>query len=337
MAEGLENQLREPLSALGHEIDCSAARFGFMQPSNDLLNDRDALLQRLDSDGYLYIQNILPREAVAAARESILGKLQADDVHLFDESRPLPEGALSRAKLDMFRLDDKPTFRSAQGDRRDPDTKGAFRPDLASRDPAIQRIVFGHEIASFYAFLFGEPVSHFDYIWLRLMGPGRGTPTHCDNVYMSRGSADLLTCWIPYGDIPLDIGGLMVLEGSNSLAHKLDSYLSKDVDSYCINDPEERQRVAVNGEWSHRGWLTDRPDLLPERFGGRWVTAREWKMGDFVTFKMTTIHGSLDNRSDRLRISTDTRWQPSAHPIDDRWIGENPPGHSLAGKRGRIC
>jgi len=49
------------------------------------------------------------------------------------------------------------------------------------------------------------------------------------------------------------------------------------------------------------------------------------------------IHASLDNPSDRVRISTDTRYQPVSEPADDRWVGENPIGHSLAGKNGRIC
>jgi hypothetical protein len=50
------------------------------------------------------------------------------------------------------------------------------------------------------------------------------------------------------------------------------------------------------------------------------------------------IHASLDNRTtDRVRISTDTRYQLASEPIDERWIGENPIGHGMAGKRGRIC
>jgi hypothetical protein len=52
---------------------------------------------------------------------------------------------------------------------------------------------------------------------------------------------------------------------------------------------------------------------------------------------MHTIHASIDNASDRIRISSDSRYQPASLPVDERWIGEKPIGHSLAGKRGRIC
>jgi hypothetical protein len=53
---------------------------------------------------------------------------------------------------------------------------------------------------------------------------------------------------------------------------------------------------------------------------------------------MFLVHASLDNRTEnRLRISSDARFQRASEPIDERWVGVNPPGHTLAGKRGRIC
>jgi hypothetical protein len=67
------------------------------------------------------------------------------------------------------------------------------------------------------------------------------------------------------------------------------------------------------------------------------VTA-EFSPGDFITFGMFLVHASLDNRTEnRLRISSDARYQRASEPIDERWIGVNPSGHSTAGKRGRIC
>ena len=51
---------------------------------------------------------------------------------------------------------------------------------------------------------------------------------------------------------------------------------------------------------------------------------------------MFLVHASLDNRTpNRLRISSDSRYQRASDPIDDRWIGVKPPGHTTAGKRGR--
>ena len=46
-------------------------------------------------------------------------------------------------------------------------------------------------------------------------------PTHAgrsaDNVYMGRGSDRLCTVWVPWSDVPVEHGGLVVLRGSNSL------------------------------------------------------------------------------------------------------------------------
>ena len=52
---------------------------------------------------------------------------------------------------------------------------------------------------------------------------------------------------------------------------------------------------------------------------------------------MFTVHAGLDNRSDRVRLSSDSRYQPASKPADERWIGPNPIAHGAAGRRGKIC
>ncbi len=61
-----------------------------------------------------------------------------------------------------------------------------------------------------------------------------------------------------------------------------------------------------------------------------------YETGDVLIFGMFTVHASLDNCTDRIRLSTDTRYQLASEPIDERWVGEVP-GHSEGGKRGKIC
>ncbi|MES2659627.1 MAG: phytanoyl-CoA dioxygenase family protein [Verrucomicrobiota bacterium] len=324
-----------PLCSLGEELDTGAQSFGFIRDSNDLLSQPAALRDRLDEDGYLYIRNFFDPALILAGRRSIFERVAREgQLH---PDHDLMEGFVHPDMMDAFKLDTAPTFKGTDGKKQNPDKAAAFRPELAASSPEIRRVVFGPEICEFYANLFGEPVRHFDYIWCRLMGPGHGTPVHCDKVYMGRGSQDLLTCWIPYVDIPLELGGLILLENSHKQSDRISDYLDKDVDAYCENDPDQVQAVAKDGKWSFPGWLSKSPDTLPKKFGGRWLTAPEWKIGDFITFRINLIHGSLDNSSDRIRFSTDTRFQPAAQPADERWIGENPPGHSLAGKLGRIC
>ena len=51
--------------------------------------------------------------------------------------------------------------------------------------------------------IFGQEVTTFDHKWLRVMPYEKFTGCHVDSVYMSRGTQRLLTCWIPFGDIPV--------------------------------------------------------------------------------------------------------------------------------------
>ena len=60
----------------------------------------------------------------------------------------------------------------------------------------------------------------------------------------------------------------------------------------------------------------------------RWLTT-DYRAGDLLVFSMYTTHCSLDNTSDRIRLSSDTRYQLASEPLDERWIGENPIAHSL--------
>ena len=323
------------LRSLGHDLQGDSSSFGFVRDSSALVGQPEALRAELEEQGYLYIPGFFDPELIRAGRRSIFERLAAAGE--LDPDYDLMEGVIHPEKLEAFKLDTAPTFKESDGQKRNPDKTAAFRPDLASNSDAIRRVVFGPEICGFYADLFGESIRHFDFIWCRLMGPGHGTPVHCDWVYMGRGSRRLLTCWIPYVEIPLEVGGLILLEKSHQQSARIANYLAKDVDAYCENNPEQVQAVAREGKWSFPGWLSRRADTVAKQFGTRWLTAPRWNVGDFITFRMDMVHGSLDNQSDRVRLSTDTRYQLASEPVDERWVGENPVGHSTAGKRGRIC
>jgi ectoine hydroxylase-related dioxygenase (phytanoyl-CoA dioxygenase family) len=182
-------------------------------------------------------------------------------------------------------------------------------------------------------------VRHYDFTWMRAVAPGHGTQPHRDIVFMGRGTHDLYTAWTPLGDIDYQLGGLIVLEGSNRLENVREEYLARDVDEYCENVEGEQEYARTNQDmhgWRWDGSLSDNPVELREQLGGRWLTA-EYKAGDLLTFDTHTIHASLDNRSERIRLSSDSRYQLASEPIDERWIGEAPIGHGPEGKRGRIC
>ena len=51
----------------------------------------------------------------------------------------------------------------------------------------------------------------------------------------------------------------------------------------------------------------------------------------------TAVRNGFMRTADRLRLSTDTRYQRATEPADERWIGEDPAAHGERGKRGLIC
>jgi len=302
---------RSAVSSCGHELDTSDDSFGFVRSSIDAVDQPEELRRRLEADGYLYLPGFLDRTLVQSARASVCARLSAGG--LLDPSHPVID---------------------AVGH---PDKTSNFNREPARDNPEVERVVYGPELLGFYQTLFGEPVRHFDYTWFRALSRGQGSSPHCDLVYMGRGTHQLLTCWIPYGDTSLDMGGVMLLEGSHRQSERIRNYLEIDVDAYCSNRPRDVAKINGHPGWTHPGNLSKNPATLRQKLGGRWLTAPEWKMGDFITFGMTLVHGGLDNQTDRLRLSSDTRYQRASQPIDERWIGDHPIANTHAGKRGRVC
>jgi hypothetical protein len=189
--------------------------------------------------------------------------------------------------------------------------RGAFlggRKEL-TRSPEFLNLVESPEIMGFFAaFLEGEVLT-FDYKWLRVVGPGDFTGAHYDVVYMGRGTKNLYTCWTPLGDIPYELGPLAICVGSHRFERIKATYGQMDVD---------RDHVE--------GWFSNDPVEIVDKFGGQWQTT-EFAMGDVLIFGMFTLHGSLNNVSNRYRLTCDTRYQRADEPVDERWIGEDPIAH----------
>ncbi|MDB6127393.1 MAG: phytanoyl-CoA dioxygenase, partial [Verrucomicrobia bacterium] len=298
--------------SLGHELDLAPGAFGELTRSDECIGQPAELQRRLDDDGYLFIPGFLDSDLIRGARVALTDRLAAGG--LLDPAYPAIEAKVCAGKLPPVPA------------------------DIAENNSELDRVIHGPELLGFYSALFGEPVRHYDFTWLRAVVPGKGSPPHCDLVYMGRGTHHVLTCWIPYGEVPLELGGLIVLENSHRQSARLKNYLELDVDRYCENHPREVEKVKEQGGWSHRhnGSLTYNPASLRERMGGRWLTTH-WQPGDFITFKMNVVHASLDNQTDTVRLSSDTRYQRVSQPADPRWVGATPPGHGVRGKRGMIC
>ena len=115
------------------------------------------------------------------------------------------------------------------------------------------------------------------------------TPPHQDHFYI-RGSVDTYSCWTPLGACPITLGGLAVWPGSHTRG-----FLEHNV----------HHAGAVGGS----GVPVDPAEAI-------WHTT-DFEPGDALFFHAFTIHKALPNLSgDRLRLSTDNRYQRDGDAID---------------------
>ncbi len=300
-----------PLTAQNIALEISSNAFGELHDSSALAGDGAALRQTMARDGYLFMRGLLNREEVLEARRAVTQRLSAAG---FLEANCDSMEAVAHA-----------------------DAKMSFMPELAERNAALEKVLYSGAMMKFFEGLLGGAVRHYDFTWFRAVAPGVGAVPHCDVPYMGRGTHQVYTAWTPIGDVDFEQGGLMILENSPKHVDLIRPYLQKDVDVYCVNG-----RNAADIEGGRRkfgdfdGVLSKNPVALRKKLGGRWLTT-EFSAGDVLAFSVYTIHASLDNHSRRIRLSSDSRYQLASEPVDERWVGENPPGHGLAGKRGRVC
>lgn len=297
------------LTCGGIDLNLSPDCFGMMRSSSDLLGDAEALRLRMQVDGYLYLPRFFDRDEVRAARRTVTER--AATAGLLDPAYPSIEAVVM------------------------PGLQSAFRPDLAKANPEVEQVIYGPRMMGFYEGLLGGPARHYDYTWLRAVAPGFGTFVHCDVVYMGRGTHNLYTSWTPLGDVPLDLGGLMVLENSHKLGPIREGYGSLDVDALCSNREDGEDQIRARG-FERGGALSTDPVAVQRQWGGRWLT-HDFAMGDVVIFTVYMVHAGLDNHSNRMRFSTDSRYQLASEPVDDRWVGADPPAHGPNAKRALIC
>lgn len=244
----------------------------------------------LAQDGYVMLRGALDPGAVQAARAEVFGRL-ADVGEIAEPAvAGIATGTSRRA--------------ATQGD------PGAFWRSVCE-GPRLRAVSHGARLGTIAGALLGTPAKPFDFLWLRTMLAGRASPLHFDHVYMNRGSADVLTAWIPLGDVPPAAGPILFVEGSHRFADLIDRYRGVDVD-----------RDAMPGSFPE-----DAIGFARSR-GARLLTA-DFRLGDVILFGMFSLHGSCDNMMDggRVRLSCDVRWQPAGDPEDDRWFGAPPPGH----------
>ena len=153
----------------------------------------ESLRSEVTEQGYVLLRGLLDPAKVLAARRRVLEQLA--EAGQLDPQAPLMEGKF-KPGADIY----------------------YFRPELAQRNNAeLQDLLYAPdgEMMQFFTRLLGGQVLHYDFTWLRCITNGPATPSHCDIVYMGRGTQNLFTAWVPLGRADFETGGLCLLEGSH--------------------------------------------------------------------------------------------------------------------------
>lgn len=147
-------------------------------------------------------------------------------------------------------------------------------------------------------------------------GEAAATPAHYDLVYLRGGTDRVVTVWMPIGDTPAAMGGLVYLEGSHAAGRKLEAEFAAE----SAGLPPEERISAYNRHMAEGGWISKDLPALAERFDARWLAA-DYEAGDVVLHSPYMIHAATqnDDPSRRLRLSTDIRYQNVRDEIDARW------------------
>ena len=136
--------------------------------------------------------------------------------------------------------------------------------------------------------MLGGPILPHPRVLMRNIFPAREeftTKAHQDfpNV---QGTTEVYTAWMPLIDCPMDVGPLQVAAGSHT-AGVYDFGIAGGAGGIEISDPLE----------------------------GRWVSGA-FALGDVLIFHSMTVHKGVPNRSDRLRMSMDVRYQLVSEPFN---------------------
>jgi hypothetical protein len=147
--------------------------------------------------------------------------------------------------------------------------------------------------------MLGGPILPHPRVLMRNIFPAREeytTKAHQDfpNV---QGTTEVYTAWLPLIDCPMEAGPLQIAAGSHT-AGVYDFDIAGGAGGIEIKDPLE----------------------------GSWVSS-DFAAGDVLLFHSMTVHKGVPNRSDRLRMSMDVRFQLVSEPFN--LDNANPDGQPL--------
>lgn len=288
-------RLQSPL--LSNDFILPLEKVGQLEPTEPK-KSLAALREQYEAQGYLWLKGILPRAEVLAFRRRVFA-------------------AFSEAGLLMPGTDAQDGIYSGQEI-----TPGKPHPNKILSEmvrwAAFEAFCLAQPMIAFYEAFFEGAVYLHKRKLLRYTIPqdSHCTGPHYDLVYLRGGTDRICTSWIPIGDTPIEMGGLVYLENS----HEQGRAMEADFRQRSVDLPPEERISAYNKHMSSSGWLDKNLDALADKFASRWLAA-DYEAGDMVVHGPYTIHASTMNfdPAGKMRLSADIRYQRVRDEIDVRW------------------
>jgi len=250
-----------------------------MVDSSNLIGQWPEIHKVLERDGYLLLRNFLDRQKVLEARKSIV---------------TFCEQLIDTTKGDIM-----------EAYAKDPQQGiGLLNYQYITKTPEIKTVLENERIFNFCENFYNRPAKTLQYKWLRGLPQGAYTGVHHDRVYLGRGSQNMITFWIPIGDIPKEQGTLAICKSSHN--------------DPGFNDLRTKYTYCYNN-LSNNGWFCEDPSDLEKEYKGSeplcWVST-DFSAGDVCVIGLDVLHMSTNNTTTKYRISCDTRWQPKGERIE---------------------
>ncbi|ETS74144.1 hypothetical protein PFICI_14010 [Pestalotiopsis fici W106-1] len=289
----------------------------------------EVLRERYNKNGYLLLKGLLPREDVLSARASYFDSLSASGV--IEPGSAAVDGIFNSSAS----ATDYPGIGagSVKGNARPGETdKSEVFVDLAlkahtddwycgSEDGKTRGFCNHPALRDFISRFsgWGDDTLAVKRTLLRNNTPGnKAIGVHYDQSFMRYGEPTSVTAWVPIGDVSLDGGGLIYLDGGEKLGEEIENDFNAKAKAAGMSDEEMRNAFNVN--MISTGFLCEGPGDFGRRYGRKWlVTAYE--AGDVVLHTPHMIHASTMNfdKGRKIRLGTDLRFVNSARPWDTRW------------------
>ncbi len=288
------NVYDQPLTSNGYTLSSEPHRLGRLTPSASYAPFAE-LREQYAAQGYLWLKGFLDRDAVLAFRRRYFDVMA--EAGLIAPGSDPTDGIFSGHAVDHA-LHDKLLMEFV-------------------RTAAYEAFCLQPRVWEFYdRFLGGASYLHKRKI-LRSSMPGStaSTPAHYDLIYLRGGTASVCTSWIPIGDVPVEMGGLVYLEGSDHIGRTMEAEFAR---RNTALSPEERIS-AYNKNMAAGGWVSKNLPEMAERFNTRWLIA-DYEAGDMLVHSAYMIHAATTNTHPaQIRLSTDIRYQRVRDEIDARW------------------